>query len=164
MGEEYLICDIMTRKPIAVSEETSVYKITKELQKHDISSILVHEKVNPNVLVGIITLSDIVYKVIALAKDPKKILAEEIMSKEIISVKPNDEINVAINLINRYDIRRFPVIDEKGKLVGLVTLKDILRIEPEMIDKVYENLEVRELEDKIPGYKRKEYKTIFHGI
>lgn len=164
MESGYLICDVMTRKPISVSEDTNVYKITKELQKHSISSILIHEKANKNKLVGIITASDIIYKVIASSKDPRKILAEEIMTKEIISITPESDVNEAIKLINKYEIRRLPVIDENQKLCGLVTQKDILRIEPAMFELLYENLEIREFDKKLPGEKEDKYKNIFHRI
>lgn len=168
MESGYYVCDIMTRKPILASELKNVEELSKAMVAHGVSSVLIHENKNKNRLLGIITFEDIVYRVIALSKEPKKTVAHEIMTREIVSIAPEKDVNDAVDLMNKYGIKRLPVIDNQKKLVGLVTIKDILRIEPQMFDMIYDKMEIREMEDKFDNldlpYEQKKRKNIFYRL
>jgi CBS domain-containing protein len=77
--------------------------------------------------VGIITEKDIVKKVVAAGLDSKKVRAKEIMSTPLITVLPTISIREAAEMMLKNGIRRLVVADEEGKLLGLVTMTDILK-------------------------------------
>jgi len=77
--------------------------------------------------VGIITEKDIVKKVVAGGLDSAKVRVKEIMSTPLITVLPNESVRGAADKMLKYEIRRLVVADEEGKLLGLVTMTDILK-------------------------------------
>ncbi|MFT4305240.1 MAG: CBS domain-containing protein, partial [Candidatus Woesearchaeota archaeon] len=76
-------------------------------------------------------------------KNTSNIKAEEIMTKEIITVDPKKDIFEALNIMKEFNIRHLPVIYEK-KLVGILTMKDILKIEPQLFEILVEKISIKE--------------------
>ena len=132
--------DAMTRHPVKIGANESVIKAARKMIKEDVGSLLIVEK---NRLVGILTEKDILQKVIALGKDVRKIKVKDIMTKNIISINSNTDLYDIAKLINEKGIRRLPVIDN-NKLKGIVTEKDLLKIEPRLIDVLIERIKIRE--------------------
>jgi CBS domain-containing protein len=75
-------------------------------------------------LVGMITDRDITTRVVAEAADPQKTSVEDIYSRELISVEPDKDLEEALQLMARHQVRRLPVV-ENGRLVGIVAQADI---------------------------------------
>ena len=86
---------------------------------------------------GIITEWDIMSKVVALDLDPNKVLLSDIMSVNVINVDPRTPTEKVAEIMNDRNIRRLPVV-ENGKIVGVVTSKDILRIFKDYMDNITE--------------------------
>ena len=86
---------------------------------------------------------DMVRNVIAKGLDVRKLRLKDIMVTDLISITPEKDIYQALILMRDYNIRQLPVIDNK-KLVGFLTSKDILKIEPELMDLFVEKYEIRE--------------------
>jgi CBS domain-containing protein len=128
---DILVRDIMSRPPITAKENETVAGVSKLMGKHDIGCVIVVDKTgNPS---GIITERDIVQRVAARNVLPSEQKVVETMSKPVASIDPSATVNDAAKLMNRRKIRRLAVIDE-GKLVGIVTMKDILQVTPAIID------------------------------
>lgn len=130
---------IMTKRIISTDYSDSIQKVAKKMVKHRVGSMIITKKNRP---VGIITETDINKRIVAPAKDPKKIKAKDIMSSPIIHVKPNDDISEVVYKMKKHKIRRFPVV-KNGKIVGILTNTDIARISPEMIDVLNLRLKMR---------------------
>jgi len=92
---------------------------------------------------GLITEQDIVRKVIAKGINPLTKKVRDYMAKKLLTVSPNDDIYDGLIKMRDSNIRHLPVV-EKGKMVGLLTLKDILKIEPSLFDLIVEKFEIRE--------------------
>jgi CBS domain-containing protein len=75
-------------------------------------------------LVGIITDRDITTRVVAEAADPKTTSVGDVSSRDLISVEPDNDLEEALQLMARHQIRRLPVV-ENGRLVGIVAQADI---------------------------------------
>jgi len=131
--------NIMTKKIVTGDFSENVQEISKKMVKQRVGSIIIMKNKNP---IGIITETDINKRVVALAKDPKKLKASEIMSSPLICVGPEDDIVEVVKKMEKYRIRRFPVVD-KGKIIGILTNTDIARISPEMIDVLNLRLKMR---------------------
>lgn len=134
------VLDAMTRKPVSVSPDDAISKCVKIMSKENVSSVVIHEK---NILKGIITERDLVKKVIGKNLNPKKTKAKDIMNTKMITIPSYLDIFEAIKIMNTKHVRRLPVINN-GKLVGLLTMRDILKIQPELISLRVDTIDLRE--------------------
>ncbi|MFA5796811.1 MAG: CBS domain-containing protein [Candidatus Woesearchaeota archaeon] len=144
MQTGYKVMDVMTNKPITALKTTKLFEAAKLMAEHNINSILI---VDGDTALGIVTDEDIVRHVVAKGIDPKKILLKDIMSEEVVTINPEKDIYNALIIMRDHNIRQLPVM-EKGKLIGFLTLKDILKIQPILIDLLVEKYEIREPEER----------------
>ncbi len=136
--------DAMTRKPISVRPGDSIKKCATLMSKEHVGSLIVKQN---NKLIGVITEQDIVRKTLAKGKDPLKMKISDIMIKKIISIDPGKDIYDALVIMRNKNIRQLPVMHNET-LSGLLTLKDILKIEPQLFDLLVEKFEIRESRKK----------------
>lgn len=134
------VIDAMTKRPIGVSPNTSVKECAGIMKKHHLGSIVVMED---NKLLGIITEQDLVYKVIVNEMDSNKTKAKHVMVKDVITISPDKDIYEAITKMHDLNVRRLPVVD-RGTLVGILTMKDIVKIEPQLFEIMVDKIELRE--------------------
>ena len=117
--------DCMCRCVVTANKDTSVLDLSKLMKENDIGSVPICDE-DKNII-GIVTDRDIVLRSVADNKEPDKIKAEEIMSKDhIIKLDINSSITEASNLMSNNQIRRIPVIEE-NKLVGIISIGDLAR-------------------------------------
>ena len=121
--------DIMVDKVITIEADATVKDAAKLMNKHDIGCLVVVGKGKP---IGILTERDMLKRVLAESEELKKINVQEIMSKPLTVGKPDMEIEGAAKIMFTKKIKKLPII-EKDKLVGLVTLTDLLRVQPQLI-------------------------------
>ena len=128
---DILVRDIMSRPPVTAKENETVAGVSKLMGKHDIGCVIIVDKSgNP---AGIITERDIVQRVAARNVLPSELKVGQTMSKPVATIKPGATVNEAAKVMNQRKIRRLAVMDD-GKLVGIVTMKDILQVTPAIID------------------------------
>ena len=132
--------DAMTLNVISVTPDFSISECAKVMQANKIGALLVTED---DVTLGILTERDIVRKGVISGKSMKSMLAHDVMEKNVISINPDADLYEAIGLMNDHDIRHLPVM-EKKKIAGFLTIKDILKIEPQLFDLVAERYVLRE--------------------
>lgn len=144
MKSKYRVADVMTVKPIIVGPETTIEQAAVKMQIQKIGSLLVEENKN---LLGIITEKDLVDKVLAKSLNPKTTKVKEIMTKIVHTVSPNEDLLIAIRKMAKANVKRLPVLD-KNKLVGFLTSKDVLAIQPELFEILTERFHLRETERK----------------
>jgi CBS domain-containing protein len=123
------IRDIMVDKVITTKKEATVGDAVKLMNKYEIGCLVVVENGQP---VGIITERDLLKRILGQSKELRNKQVMEIMSKPLVSVAPSAEIEEAVKLMFQKKIKKLPIV-EKRKLLGLVTLTDILRIQPQLI-------------------------------
>ena len=116
--------EAMTKNPVTVNLNTSVYDVAKIMRKERIGSIIVSEKGG---LSGIITERDLVRKVLAGRKNPNNIKVSEIMSKPVISITEDEDLLTAAELMKKNKIRRLVVVDRSKNIVGIITTNDMAR-------------------------------------
>jgi CBS domain-containing protein len=149
MKTGYKAGDAMTKKPISVSSTTSLKKCCEIMKENKVGSLVVKEMDN---LKGIIT-SEKIIEAIASKKDVSIIKASDIMIKNIPVVPPEMDIYDILVRMGELDIRQIPV-KNNNKLVGLITMKDILKIEPMLFEIIASRLDIREEDDKLLNRKR----------
>lgn len=144
MKTGYLVSDVMTEKPVTLSSKDSLVDCAKEMAEQHVGAILVKD--NGEVR-GIITEQDMVRKGIARGLNPLTMKLKDIMEKDIASIEPDKDIFEALTKMKKLNIRHLPVVSG-NRFVGLLTLKDILRIEPQLFELLLDRFELREAERK----------------
>jgi CBS domain-containing protein len=78
-------------------------------------------------LVGVVTDHDITLRVVAEGRDPATTRVEEVASRDLVTIDPDQELCDALDLMTQYQVKSLPVIEEDGTLVGMVMLADVRR-------------------------------------
>ncbi|WP_413173513.1 CP12 domain-containing protein [Anabaena azotica] len=115
--------DVMTKDVATIRSSATVSEAVKLMKARDWRALVVDRR-HPQDAYGIITESDVVYKVIAYGKDPNKVRVYEIMTKPCIVVNPELGLEYVARLFADHHLRRAPVIS--GDLLGIISLTDIL--------------------------------------
>jgi CBS domain-containing protein len=113
--------DAMTENPRSIGASASVVEAARVMREEHIGSLPITDEEQ---LVGMITDRDITTRVVAEAVDPKMTSVGEVYSRDLISVEPNEDLDEALQLMARHQVRRLPVV-ENGRLVGIVAQADI---------------------------------------
>lgn len=116
--------DIMTVNVITISGSATIAEAVKIMKDKGLRALIVDRR-NDRDPYGIVTETDIVYKVAAFGHDPKKMRVYEIMTKPCVSINPNLGIEYVARLFSNTRIRRAPVIE--GELLGIISISDILK-------------------------------------
>lgn len=116
------ISDIMVKNPVVVSPYVSVMEVAKIMKEKEIASIIL---VRNGKAVGIVTERDLVHRVMASGKDPNSLSALDVCSSPVISIYEHGDVEVAVDTMNDYNIRRIVVTDRNNMVVGILTTDDI---------------------------------------
>jgi CBS domain-containing protein len=116
--------DIMTSKVKTIKATASVAEAMALMRENRIRDLVVVPKTQGDSY-GILTETDIVYKVAAFAKDPNQVFVDELMTKPCLELDPDMTVQEVARFFANNHIHRAPVI--KGELMGIVTVFDIIR-------------------------------------
>lgn len=125
-----LVSEIMTKDVLMIDREETVRKAAKLMSEMKVMSLIVTEEGDA---VGILTESDILDRVIAVDKDPDILKVKRVMSAPLIVIEPDASIELAIDTMVENNIKKLPVVTAENKLVGIVTVTDILRNHPNYV-------------------------------
>jgi CBS domain-containing protein len=135
--------DVMVEEVITVDSDATVQEAVRLMNKHEIGCLIVVFKGKP---VGIITERDMLKRILAKSRDPKKVKVSDVMSAPLILGKPEMDVEDAVKLMFKTKIKKLPIV-QRGRLLGLVTLTDLTRFQPQMI-RILKKLSITELPPK----------------
>lgn len=141
------VSDAMTRKPIIVSPDMALGKCAKLMLDKGVGSVIVKESGS---LEGIFTEKDLVRAI--AQKKPTDTPLHKVMTKKIVTISPNRDIAEALAEMQDKEVRRLPVVHQ-GKLVGMLTQNDVLRIEPQLFEILVDKIQLREAKNKTRLFK-----------
>ena len=118
------IREIMTQDVECASPEITVREAAERMRSHDIGSLPVCDGKR---VVGVITDRDITIRSTASGSDPNTTKVGAVMTREIVSIKPDDTLKDAERLMHDRQLRRLPVVDENGELVGYLAMAKVAR-------------------------------------
>jgi CBS domain-containing protein len=118
------IKELMTVKPRTVKTGDSIVDAAKLMKGEDAG---VAPIVDGDRLVGVITDRDIAIRVVAEGRDPQSTKVEEVASRNLVTVDPQQDLDEALRLMAQHQVRRLPVVEEDGKLVGILAQADVAR-------------------------------------
>ena len=121
--------DVMVKEVMTIDENTTVKEAAEVMNKFEIGCLIAVRK---GKAMGIITERDLLKRVVAEAKDATKTNVKDVMSSPLVVVEPSMDLGEAVKLMFQMKIKKLPVVDGK-RLVGLITLTDIARFQPQMI-------------------------------
>ena len=121
--------EICTRNVITVERHTPVPEMARMMRSHHVGNVIVvdHAARGP-VPVGIVTDRDIVVQVIAAGLDSTRLTAGDIMTLDLITASDDQNAFDTVEQMQRNGIRRLPVVDRMGSLVGVIAADDLLEL------------------------------------
>lgn len=133
--------DCMCSQIVYLKPENTVEDCAKLMCSKHIGCVPICD--NNNVIVGLVTDRDVILRGIACDKDIKSTPLSDIMTCNICSCSPEDEIDEAEKKMSKEQIRRLPVIDENNKIIGIITLGDLCKnenVNTQDVSKTLENI------------------------
>jgi CBS domain-containing protein len=116
------IRDTMTSNPRTIETSTPVAEAARLMSSEDVGSLPI---VEGDRLVGMLTDRDITVRVVAEGMDPQSTKAGDVASRDVVSVDPQQQLDEALRLMAQHQVRRLPVVEEDGRLVGIVAQADV---------------------------------------
>jgi CBS domain-containing protein len=121
--------NIMVEDVVTVEADEVATKAVELMNKHEIGCLIVTKQGKP---IGIVTERDLLKRVLAKSKKPAKLKIWQIMSAPLIFGELNMDVEDTIKFMLKMKIKKLPIV-KSGKLLGLVTLTDIVRFQPQMV-------------------------------
>jgi CBS domain-containing protein len=121
--------DVMTTEVVTLDENDSTKKAAEIMAQEGVSAIIVTSEGKAN---GILTERDILKRIVAEDKNSRKTKVKEIMSSPLVTIGPSTDLEEAANLMFEKKIKNLPVANE-NRLIGLISLQDICRLQPEVL-------------------------------
>lgn len=142
-----------SRNVIVSGRGDSIVKVAELMRDHHVGDVLVVDANNGDQIpVGIITDRDIVIEVIAADVDIHELVVEDIMNYKLITALDTDDLMTVIKRMRAYGIRRIPVINQAGYLVGMLSTDDIIDVIAEQlidVEQIFENEQSRERKNRL---------------
>ena len=121
------INDICKRQVIVTSRDTTIHVAAKMMRQFHVGTlVVVDEALGKRIPAGILTDRDIVIGINALDLDSKAITVGDIMSSELVTVRTEEGLLEAAEIMRYKGVRRLPVVDSDGVLAGIISIDDLL--------------------------------------
>jgi CBS domain-containing protein len=132
------ITELMTQDPRTVAAGSSIVDAARLMRDEDAGIAPI---VDGDRLVGVVTDRDIAIKVVAEGKDPQSTTVDDVAATELVTIDPQQDLDEALRLMAQHQVRRLPVVEEDGKLVGILAQADVARhADPERTGEVVEDI------------------------
>jgi CBS domain-containing protein len=129
--------DVCTRSVTIVEPTLGVIDAARLMREHHVGCVVVvREEGFGRVPVGMLTDRDIVTAIVAREVDLRTLRVEDVMSSHLVSAREEDSVLDVLSLMRRKGVRRIPVTGQRGELVGLVALDDLLEIVAEQMQAI----------------------------
>ncbi len=115
------------RQTVTAERSTEISEIARMMRREHVGTVVVVERRdNVEYPVGIVTDRDLVIEVLAQSLAPETVTVGDIMSSDLVTARENDNFWHILDRMSAKGVRRLPVVDEKGALVGILTVDDVL--------------------------------------
>lgn len=132
---ELKVSDVMTSNVVTVKPDETIVDAARKMAENKIGSVVVVD--DKGTIIGILTEGDIVRRVVARGLDPSQTPVEAVMTKNPITIFEDADLAAAAELMREKGVGHLPVVNEEGRLVGIITRSDIVRIAPSLIEILY---------------------------
>ena len=119
--------DVMTKDPACVTPGATIREAAQLMQRENVGIVPVVEEKGTKRLLGVVTDRDIAIRVVAEGRDGGTRVSDVMSSSQIRTCTPDDDVAEAMELMADEQVRRVPIVDDRGALVGIVAQADIVR-------------------------------------
>ena len=117
--------DVMTKIPICCVPDESVIVAAKYMKGQNIGSIPVVQTELTRTLVGIVTDRDLALEIVAKGINPKTMKVEDVMTRGVVTCLADDDLQMALDAMSKYQLRRIPVVDSENRILGIIAQADV---------------------------------------
>jgi CBS domain-containing protein len=120
--------EICNREVVVTTRDTTVADAARLMRDHHVGTVIVAEpRDGAQHPVGIITDRDLVVEIMAMDLDPRDVRVEEVMGRELVTAHENDSIQKTLDVMSYKGVRRIPVLNTRGNLLGIVAADDLMK-------------------------------------
>ena len=117
--------EVMTRDPVCATPGDTITRVAQIMKQQDVGSVPVVESNESKKLVGIVTDRDLVVKVLATGRGLENATIRDAMTSNPASCGDNEDVDRALKLMADRQVRRMPIVDGDGRLVGIIAQADV---------------------------------------
>ncbi|HXF59872.1 MAG TPA: CBS domain-containing protein [Candidatus Saccharimonadales bacterium] len=118
--------DIMTESPAVCTPETTARDAAQQMERNDCGSLPVVENRDSMKLIGIVTDRDLALRILGRGQDSGTRISEA-MTRNVASVKPDDDLDAVEHVMSGQQVRRVPVVDDRDRVLGIIAQADLAR-------------------------------------
>ena len=132
------IRDVMTSNPTTIEPSTPIAEAARKMRDEDVGSLPI---VDGDQLIGTITDRDITIRAVANGRDAQSTTAGEIASRDLVTIDPQQTLEEAARLMAQHQLRRLPVVEEDGRIVGILAQADVAQeADPALAGRMVEDI------------------------
>lgn len=140
---------ICNREVLIAQKSDTLVEAAQLMRNYHVGDIVVIEERNGlRYPVGIVTDRDIVIELIAKEVDVNTVTLGDVMYRDIILARENDDVSDTIKIMRQAGIRRIPVVDDSGTLIGIVTMDDLIDLIAEQLKDLAELISMQQSQEK----------------
>ena len=129
-----LVGEICNREVIIANRDDSIVEVAKLMRNYHVGDVVVtSQKGNAQVPVGIMTDRDIVVELVAKQVDMQTITVGDAMSPEVLTAQETEQLTDLVQRMRTRGVRRAPVVDDQGALIGIVAVDDVIGLLAEQL-------------------------------
>ena len=121
--------DVMTENPVCAVPEDTVVRVAEIMKAQDVGPVPVVETHESKRLVGIVTDRDLALLVVATDRQPSSVKVSEVMCRDLVTCRDDENADVALDLMKSEQVRRILIVDEAGRLAGIIAQADVAKSE-----------------------------------
>jgi len=121
------IQDAMSRNPATVTPDAPASEAARIMKDEDVGVVPVIESNESRTLVGVVTDRDLAVRLVAEGRDGQSLVRDVMSGGQMHTCGPDDDLDDVMDTMAREQVRRIPIVDERGALVGIVSQADIVR-------------------------------------
>lgn len=123
-----LLKDVCTPDVITCTPDCSALHAARLMRQHHVGDVVVvgDDATDPSPI-GVVTDRDIVVEVLGRELDPARVTLRQIMRAPAVIASTGDDVSVAVERMKAHGVRRIPVVDQRSKLAGVLSLDDLLQ-------------------------------------
>jgi len=118
------VSELMNTRAVTLPPDCPITEAARTLGRNDIGSAPVCG--TDGIVIGMLTDRDIVMRCVAVRTDPAKTTVREVMTRGVVSVEPEEDVRSAARIMAGEQIRRLPVVSSSGRILGVISLADIV--------------------------------------
>lgn len=132
------VIDMAVHEVATITADKSICDCAKQMRLEHVGSLVV--VTDDQTPLGMITDRDIAIEVVARNLDPMKLTVQDVMTTPVVTASPNESMVVALARMREFGVRRLPIIDDEGKLVGVISNSNLVEELSALLDSLVRNI------------------------